>query len=167
MENSANSNPDGSGGSRVARLLIEQRSFEVVVSAPEWPRLTEPAYFPILVDFNNNTHKTEGRRARYLRSAGDLSATDSAASGDASSDAVTADLDAAVALTTRERQVLAELATGASNKAIARTLGISTGTVRVHVKSVLRKLALDNRTQAAVWATAKFKQEEIRPPPNE
>ena len=41
---------------------------------------------------------------------------------------------------------------GASNKAIARTLVITEATVKVHMKAILRKLRLQNRTQAAIWA---------------
>ena len=51
----------------------------------------------------------------------------------------------------REWEILNCLAMGGSNKAIARELGIAETTVKVHVKSVLRKLRLSNRTQAAVW----------------
>lgn len=51
----------------------------------------------------------------------------------------------------REWEILDCLALGGSNKAIARELGIAETTVKVHVKSVLRKLHLSNRTQAAVW----------------
>ena len=51
----------------------------------------------------------------------------------------------------REWEILNCLAVGGSNKAIARELGIAETTVKVHVKSVLRKLRLSNRTQAAVW----------------
>ncbi|TWT48790.1 LuxR C-terminal-related transcriptional regulator [Botrimarina hoheduenensis] len=57
-----------------------------------------------------------------------------------------------VALTTRERQVLKQLAFGLSNKEIAQALGISYETVKEHVQHVLRKLGVSDRTQAAVWA---------------
>ncbi|MBK5198646.1 MAG: DNA-binding response regulator, partial [Methyloceanibacter sp.] len=40
----------------------------------------------------------------------------------------------------------------ASNKAIARNLVITESTVKVHMKAILRKLRLQNRTQAAIWA---------------
>lgn len=56
------------------------------------------------------------------------------------------------ALTPRERQVLALLAKGFSNKLIARELGLSLGTVKVHVKHILKKLKLKTRVEAAVWA---------------
>ena len=58
----------------------------------------------------------------------------------------------AVDLTDREREILALLAAGRSNKEIARVLGISDATVKVHIKHVLRKLNLKSRLEAAVWA---------------
>jgi len=54
-------------------------------------------------------------------------------------------------LTIREREVLECLADGLNNKTIARNLGISDTTVKVHVKNVLRKLNLTSRLEAAVW----------------
>ena len=56
------------------------------------------------------------------------------------------------ALTIREHEILALIAEGLSNKLIARALDISPGTVKVHVKNVLRKLNLNSRVEAAVWA---------------
>ncbi|MFC3282044.1 two-component system response regulator NarL [Litchfieldella rifensis] len=55
-------------------------------------------------------------------------------------------------LTQREREILRELAAGLSNKLIARKLDISEGTVKVHVKHLLKKLNLRSRVEAAVWA---------------
>jgi two-component system nitrate/nitrite response regulator NarL len=57
-----------------------------------------------------------------------------------------------VGLTARERQILRLIATGRSNKKIARELNISDGTVKVHVKNLLRKLNLQSRLEAAIWA---------------
>jgi len=51
-------------------------------------------------------------------------------------------------LTIREVEILARMAHGSSNKAIARELGISEGTVKTHVKSVLQKLDATSRTEA-------------------
>ena len=51
----------------------------------------------------------------------------------------------------REWEILNCLALGGSNKAIARELGIAETTVKVHVRSLLRKLRLANRTQVALW----------------
>lgn len=55
-------------------------------------------------------------------------------------------------LTPREREILYHLAEGQSNKVIARALGISDGTVKLHVKSILRKLDVNSRVEAAVMA---------------
>lgn len=55
-------------------------------------------------------------------------------------------------LTPRETQVLRQIALGLSNKEIAETLAISVETVKEHVQNLLRKLAMSDRTQAAVWA---------------
>lgn len=55
-------------------------------------------------------------------------------------------------LSPREREILAQIARGASNKEIARTLDIAETTVKIHVQHILRKLDLASRVQAAVWA---------------
>lgn len=55
-------------------------------------------------------------------------------------------------LTARERQILAYLAKGESNKAIAKELGISHDTVKLHVRNILSKLNLTSRVEAAVFA---------------
>jgi DNA-binding NarL/FixJ family response regulator len=57
-----------------------------------------------------------------------------------------------VPLTPRETQVLRQVALGLSNREIADALEISIETVKEHVQNLLRKTALDDRTQAAVWA---------------
>ncbi|VAW83383.1 Nitrate/nitrite response regulator protein [hydrothermal vent metagenome] len=55
-------------------------------------------------------------------------------------------------LTPRESEILCLLAEGQSNKVIARNLGISDGTVKLHVKAILRKLGVHSRVEAAVIA---------------
>ena len=55
-------------------------------------------------------------------------------------------------LTPRENEILSLLAEGQSNKVIARNLGISDGTVKLHVKAILRKLGVHSRVEAAVIA---------------
>lgn len=55
-------------------------------------------------------------------------------------------------LTPREHEILCLLAEGLSNKVIAKNLGISDGTVKLHVKSILRKLKIHSRVEAAVMA---------------
>ena len=54
-------------------------------------------------------------------------------------------------LTPKEREVLHLLAEGLANKMIARRMGISEGTVKVHVKRLLKKLGVRSRVEAAVW----------------
>ncbi|OYW93105.1 MAG: two-component system response regulator NarL [Alishewanella sp. 32-51-5] len=54
-------------------------------------------------------------------------------------------------LTNREYEILHLIAKGMSNKVIARELNISDGTVKVHVKHLLKKLGLRSRVEAAVW----------------
>jgi len=55
-------------------------------------------------------------------------------------------------LSPREREILAFLARGSSNKEIARALDVAESTVKIHVQHILRKLNLTSRVQAAVYA---------------
>lgn len=55
-------------------------------------------------------------------------------------------------LTSREQEILEQISKGMSNRLIASELDISEGTVKVHVKHLLKKLNLHSRTEAAVWA---------------
>jgi DNA-binding NarL/FixJ family response regulator len=66
---------------------------------------------------------------------------------------LTADVE--VPLTQRESQVLGQLAKGSTNKEIAKALQISYETVKEHVQHTLRKIGVNDRTQAAVWAVRK------------
>jgi two-component system nitrate/nitrite response regulator NarL len=54
-------------------------------------------------------------------------------------------------LSPREKSILQCLVEGNSNKCIARKVGIAEATVKVHVKAILRKIRVQNRTQAAIW----------------
>ena len=56
-------------------------------------------------------------------------------------------------LSARELDTLRELGRGASNKEVARALGIAETTVKIHVQNILRKLALSSRVQAAIFAS--------------
>jgi len=60
-----------------------------------------------------------------------------------------------VPLTHRESEVLRQLAHGLTNKEIGQALGISYETVKEHVQHILRKIGVNDRTQAAVWAVRK------------
>ncbi|WBY02494.1 response regulator [Ramlibacter tataouinensis] len=67
--------------------------------------------------------------------------------------AVAAPADPLAVLSAREQEVLQEIARGASNKEIARSLSIAETTVKIHVQNILRKLGLSSRVQAAVFAS--------------
>lgn len=58
-------------------------------------------------------------------------------------------------LTRREREILRHLVRGESNKTIARSLNITEGTTKVHVKNLLKKMSFRSRVEAAVWAAHK------------
>ncbi len=91
---------------------------------------------------------------------GDLSAE--AVIGD-SGRTLTADTQPSVrtaGLTEQEMQVLRLIATGMDNSEISQELYVSINTVKSHVTSILSKLGVDNRTQAAVWAFRHFDQED-------
>ena len=62
-------------------------------------------------------------------------------------------------LTARERDVLRELAAGATNRTIARTLGLGEGTVRNHVTRILSQLGVTTRTEAALIAKSALRRE--------
>ena len=59
-------------------------------------------------------------------------------------------------LSPREHEIIMLIAQGASNKVIARTLGIAETTVKIHVQHILRKLNLSSRVQAAVYASGRM-----------
>jgi two-component system, NarL family, nitrate/nitrite response regulator NarL len=61
-------------------------------------------------------------------------------------------------LSVRETQILNCLRQGAPNKAIARRLEVTESTVKVHVKAIMRKIGVANRTQAAMWASKRASQ---------
>lgn len=73
-------------------------------------------------------------------------------SGGVAANRTLADRTAGRDLTPRETEILDCLTSGASNKQIARDLGITEATVKIHMKSLIRKIGVRNRTQAALWA---------------
>jgi two-component system nitrate/nitrite response regulator NarL len=64
---------------------------------------------------------------------------------------VTTEEASAPVLSPREQLILHYIIEGASNKCIARKIAIAEATVKVHVKAILRKIRVQNRTQAAIW----------------
>ncbi len=63
--------------------------------------------------------------------------------------------DLACCLTTREKEILIHVATGAGNREIATTLKIRHNTVKTHIYNIFKKINVTNRLQAALW-TAKY-----------
>ena len=61
-------------------------------------------------------------------------------------------LEPAHHLSSRETAILSCLVNGDSNKRIARDMGVAEATVKTHIKAILRKIRVKNRTQAAMWA---------------
>jgi len=72
--------------------------------------------------------------------------------------------DAVRQLSNREQTILELLMQGNSNKTIARQLKITEATVKVHVKSLFRKIGVNNRTQAALWARDHVRQNDQSKP---
>lgn len=65
---------------------------------------------------------------------------------------VRANSDSPAHLSTRELEILSFVVAGESNKEIARTCHLAESTVKIHLKTILRKIHVRNRTQAAIWA---------------
>jgi two-component system nitrate/nitrite response regulator NarL len=68
-----------------------------------------------------------------------------------------------VRLSPRQEEILSHLVAGGSNELIARKLAISEAMVKVHLKDVLRKIGVENRTQATIWALANLPEVDTHP----
>jgi DNA-binding NarL/FixJ family response regulator len=104
------------------------------------------SYFPAAVQPRrrspaqaNGTMQSSPSPVQYIADEGDGVAENALATGSANFN-----------LTDRQKSVLERLGRGDSNKAIARLLGIREGTVKVHVRQIMRKLGVVNRTQVAI-----------------
>jgi two-component system, NarL family, nitrate/nitrite response regulator NarL len=65
-----------------------------------------------------------------------------------------ADASGYASLSLQEKEMLSHVLEGHPNKVIARHLGVTEAAAKVHLESLLRKINVDNRTQATVWALA-------------
>ena len=128
--------------------------------------------------FEASANKLQSETAAALTSAiglpharppiGDIGASKYARNGDTHG---VSSLLSVRSLSGREGQILKGLVKGHSNKMIARTCAVAEATVKVHMKSILRKIRVANRTQAAIWALEhgygaenfKHQQRETRP----
>ncbi|MCK1422216.1 response regulator transcription factor [Bradyrhizobium sp. 180] len=78
---------------------------------------------------------------------------------------VTPDERSAQQLSPRQKSILRCVIEGDSNKCIARKIDIAESTVKVHVKAILRKIGVHNRTQAAIWGISNELSENANSPP--
>jgi two-component system nitrate/nitrite response regulator NarL len=98
------------------------------------------------------TDAVQGKHVVAKELIGSLTRIVQGQAGAAPQSAETDPADALTDLTPREREILRHIAAGQSNKVIARELDITDGTVKLHVKSILRKLGVHSRVEAAVIA---------------
>lgn len=91
--------------------------------------------------------------ATAVRMAGSPSMNGLVAEDRVNASAGLADAGDNIGLTEREAQILTHIVNGASNKSIGRQLSLTEPAIKAHVKAMFRKIGVNNRTQAAVWAT--------------
>jgi DNA-binding CsgD family transcriptional regulator len=134
------------------RLLTEAIAMDERIGALPYRVLSEVALARV--------HLTAGERAaaegvarRAADTARRLGMPPALAAAEALLGRIRAERDTAHPLTTREREVLARLADGRTNRQIAAELVLSERTVETHVGHVLGKLGVANRAEAAAWAT--------------
>jgi len=122
---------------------------EMIVHPQLAPLETAPANGPVAVNLDHAAEyvPTNGRAALTQRS--QPRSPLAGVKPEESNENQTSDVPS---LSRREMLILRMLMQGASNKTIARNLVITESTVKVHMKAILRKLRLQNRTQAAIWA---------------
>jgi LuxR family maltose regulon positive regulatory protein len=135
-------------GEHLPALLAGPQVLARLAAAP-WEGLLDDAEQRVLQDW---CHRSRALH-RIDRSRGSIVASTAGTSADTLGTAPPAGARAAVGppLTDREREVLARLAAGDSNKLIARAFDLSPHTVKRHVANILDKLDLDSRGQAAAW----------------
>jgi DNA-binding NarL/FixJ family response regulator len=150
--------PDGDGLSTLEKLRAKVPDSRVVMLST----YDNPTYIARAVALGASDYVLKGSKREDL-----IAVIEAAAAGESPSKAgelrriagtmkirqVLGDDD--VPLTQRETQVLRHVALGLSNKEIGRSLEISVETVKEHVQNILRKIAVADRTQAAVWAVRK------------
>ncbi len=150
--------PEGDGLSTLEKLRVKVPSTKVVMLST----YDNPTYIARAVALGASDYVLKGSNREGL-----ITTIEAAAAGESPSRAgelrrvagamkirqVVDDDD--VPLTQRETQVLRHVALGLSNKEIGRSLEISVETVKEHVQNILRKIAVSDRTQAAVWAVRK------------
>ena len=121
-----------------AGYLVSDMSCDAFVKSIELVMMGEAVFPPAFLASTLDT-KSERRR--------------NAATSRQNEDAILVSPEDGIAppLSPRELAILRCLISGSSNKSIARKIDIAEATVKVHVKAILRKIRVQNRTQAAIW----------------
>lgn len=117
------------------------RSIELVIMGET---MFPPAFLPLVLDLKGG-HNDRATARKDLR--------------------VTPDERSAQQLSPRQKLILRRVVEGDSNKCIARKLDIAESTVKVHVKAILRRIGVHNRTQAAIWGINNELSENADSPP--
>jgi two-component system nitrate/nitrite response regulator NarL len=112
---------------------------DVFIKSIELVAIGETVFPPAFLSFALDTKRDHGSKATLP-------------DGNERAIFVTTDDTVAPHLSPREKSILSCLVEGDSNKIIARKIDIAEATVKVHVKAILRKIRVQNRTQAAIWA---------------
>jgi two-component system nitrate/nitrite response regulator NarL len=126
-------------GAGASGYFVNVISCDAFIKSIELVAMGEIVFPPAFLSFALDTKRGHGTKAA-------LSDENERASFVTTEDTV------APQLSPRETSVLRCLIEGDSNKIIARKIGIADATVKVHVKAILRKIGVHNRTQAAIWA---------------
>lgn len=143
-------------------LIIAREVRVMVVADSKQPALAAPGPEGVReTEAETNKLQTNGASPAIARSTL-LSLSHGSAASNGSAGTETGPWQGGVSITTasrsvpklseREAQILDGLVKGHANKVIARTCDITEATVKVHMKSILRKIRVTNRTQAAIWA---------------
>ena len=119
--------------------FVNVNSCDAFIKSVELVAMGETVFPPAFLSFALDTKSDPGRKA---------------ALPDENERAIFVTTDDTIApqLSPREKSILRCLIEGDSNKSIARKIDIAEATVKVHVKAILRKIRVQNRTQAAIWA---------------
>jgi DNA-binding CsgD family transcriptional regulator len=148
--------PAGHGPAAPLPAAVPQPAWPA--QAPAWRAQAQPADQRAAdqqpADHQAGNHQAADRQAADRQAADRQAADRQAADRQAANGLAPADRAGAAALTAREREVVALIARGASNKAIAQELFISPATAARHVANILAKLGYSSRSQVAAWAAA-------------
>jgi len=142
---------DGIRATRAIREALPEVEVVALTSVLEDASVSDAVRAGAIGYLLKNTEDGELRRALKAAAAGQVQLAPEAAAR-LMREVRTPERGVHEALTERETEVLRLLAAGEANKQIARTLGIGEKTVKTHVSSVLAKLGVNSRTQAALYA---------------